>query len=195
MARNIEVTKINKPIKLTADLISAVSKGADAYMGAELKRRGLKKRCADVFYALKRQDPWKWYGLKKSRRYFVEYQPHIDGTSQKELAALMGVSEAAVSKTLEIMYDEGLVERIRDVKDERVTRVLLSNEGETEAQKTISAIYNIRKDIFAGFTRAELSELCGYLKRVADNLNGVDCDEITAQIEMVFENETESDTI
>jgi DNA-binding MarR family transcriptional regulator len=94
-----------------------------------------------------------------------------DGLAQSELAERLDRSPSTITKTVQRLEKVGFVERRQDDRDERISRVYLTDAGR-EVQPAVEAVWDrINKQIFAGFSAEELISFSEYLARVCRNID------------------------
>ena len=93
-----------------------------------------------------------------------------DGLAPSELAGLLGVEPPTVTNTLSRMERAGLLERCRDARDARCTRVYLTEKGRDLRGPVESRWDAVQERAFAGITEEEEALLSRLLIRVRDNL-------------------------
>lgn len=93
-----------------------------------------------------------------------------DGLAPSELAGLLGVEPPTVTNMLSRMERAGLLERCRDPKDARCTRVYLTEKGRELREPVECRWEAVQERAFAGITAEEEALLRGLLVRVRDNL-------------------------
>lgn len=81
-----------------------------------------------------------------------------DGRTQSELAEFLAVSPATVTNMVKRMENSGLVSRQRDAKDERVSRVYLTDEGRSFAVDMVKLMDEVEATLFVHFTEADKAE-------------------------------------
>lgn len=91
--------------------------------------------------------------------------------TQNELAKTLNVSPASVAVSLKRLQKSGLVEKVADQADLRCNRISLTEKGRREIEYVHKCFDEIDNTLFAGFSEAELSALCGYLDRLCKNLS------------------------
>lgn len=91
--------------------------------------------------------------------------------TQNELAKTLNVSPASVAVSLKRLQKNGLVEKVVDETDLRCNRISLTEKGRREIEHIHKCFDEIDDALFAGFSEAELSALCGYLDRLCKNLS------------------------
>ena len=93
-----------------------------------------------------------------------------DGLTPSELADRLGVEPPTVTNMLSRMEKAGYLERCRDVRDARCTRVYLTEQGRELREPVERRWETVQKNAFAGFTVEEETLLRGLLDRMRDNL-------------------------
>ena len=92
------------------------------------------------------------------------------GISQKEIADLMGVKSSTVAVSIKRMEKSGLLYRENDLKDRRVWRVYLTEEGKSLAGQFKVTHQGNDEILFHGFTDADKVQLRVYLERIYNNI-------------------------
>jgi MarR family transcriptional regulator, organic hydroperoxide resistance regulator len=95
-----------------------------------------------------------------------------DGNSQAELADVLEVTPATMTNMLRRMEGSGLIIRLRDASDSRISRVYLTDAGRIALDKATHLADQMDEITFAGLTTAELATLTDLLGRVHTNLTG-----------------------
>ncbi len=93
-----------------------------------------------------------------------------DGLTPSELADRLGVEPPTVTNMLSRMERAGLLERCRDPKDARCTRVHLTEKGRELREPVERRWEAVQERAFAGITAEEEVHLGGLLARIHDNL-------------------------
>ncbi len=91
-----------------------------------------------------------------------------DGISQRELAQAMSIKPATLTVMLRRMAGKGLVRRAADARDQRVTRLYLTQEGRETARLLEKTVERMGREIFGILAPAERAQLSAMLARVAD---------------------------
>jgi len=93
-----------------------------------------------------------------------------EGLTHGELAARLHVTPATITKMLKRMEKAGFVERRPDAKDQRVSRVYLSDVGRS-IQDEVERVWRALEDeTFVGFSPEECALLRRFFGRIRDNL-------------------------
>lgn len=93
-----------------------------------------------------------------------------DGLSQRELADSKGVKPATLTVMLQRMEKTGLIRRAADEKDQRVTRVYLTEKGRGASEAVKQAMEEVEARCFEGFLPEEKLLLRRFLLQMKDNL-------------------------
>lgn len=84
----------------------------------------------------------------------------------RQLAALSGVSRAAVSGVLNTLERDGLVERLREHSDGRLVTVRLTEDGAERVQAVYRAQNRRERELFASLDDDELDVLSSFIRRL-----------------------------
>ncbi|MFS0724160.1 MarR family winged helix-turn-helix transcriptional regulator [Paenibacillus sp. 1P07SE] len=95
-----------------------------------------------------------------------------DGQSQKELARHMQVQPATLTVMINRMTSNGLLERRPDARDQRVSRVYLTEKGRTAAVAVQEALGTLEEWSFARFSSTEKRLFRELLERMHSDLQG-----------------------
>lgn len=91
------------------------------------------------------------------------------GSTQRELAASVGIREATLTHHLSGMERTGLITRRRDPADRRVHQVALTDDGEAAFRRLRTAAAGFDRRLRAGIPDDRLDELREVLRRLSDN--------------------------
>lgn len=92
------------------------------------------------------------------------------GMSQREIAQALHVKPPSVAVSIRRMENVGLLVRMADEKDQRVTRISLSPKG-WEAIEDVQEIFKKNQEIlFRGFTESEECLMRRFLLQIIKNL-------------------------
>jgi MarR family transcriptional regulator, organic hydroperoxide resistance regulator len=95
---------------------------------------------------------------------------HADGMTQSEIAQQLSVQGATVTDMLQRMEESGLVSRRRDLDDNRLVRVYLTETGREKERFIIEQFLKLECAVFAGFNENERALLRQMLNRTLDNI-------------------------
>ncbi|MCC9076671.1 MarR family transcriptional regulator [Litorilinea aerophila] len=109
-------------------------------------------------------------GLYRGQPPLLEALWQQEGRTHSELAALLHIHPATVTKMIQRMEQAGFVERRRDPQDQRVSRVYLTQAGRDIRQQVRAIQRQMEADAFAGLEPAEREQIRRLLERVRDNL-------------------------
>ena len=79
-----------------------------------------------------------------------------DGCSQKELAEKLDVKPPTVTVSIQRLEKAGIIFRRQDEKDQRVSRIYLSEEGRSIIEEGMRMAKESEEQVFAGFSESEL---------------------------------------
>jgi MarR family transcriptional regulator, multiple antibiotic resistance protein MarR len=91
----------------------------------------------------------------------------VDSTSG--LCKGVSYDPGAMTRMIDRLEKKGLVRRVRSPEDRRVVKLELSDEGKMVYPKLIATASEVANRRLEGFTKAEVSELEGYLQRMLTN--------------------------
>ncbi|MBV8664264.1 MAG: MarR family transcriptional regulator [Hyphomicrobiales bacterium] len=90
--------------------------------------------------------------------------------SMRRLSDLSSVDRTTLTRTLNLMQEEGLVTRRLRASDRRSVSVSLSPHGRQLLKQILPIVLGQSERALAGFTAQEFDELRGQLTRIAENL-------------------------
>src|SRR5512145_2904885 len=93
-----------------------------------------------------------------------------DGLTHKELAEIMQITPATITRMIQRMEKAGFVQRRPDPADQRISRVYLTEAGRAVQAQVEVTWQQMEHDDFIGFTPGELEVLRGFLRRIRANL-------------------------
>jgi DNA-binding MarR family transcriptional regulator len=93
-----------------------------------------------------------------------------EGVTQTELGERLSVQPATVTNALRRLERNGLVERVPDANDQRISRVFPTTEGRQRRADVEEKWAQLEQAAFAGITGRERDILHGLLSRIRDNL-------------------------
>lgn len=93
-----------------------------------------------------------------------------DGLSQREIADVLNIAPSTITVMLKRMKKSGIVYKKQDPKDQRVSRVYLTDQGEKLCEETKQAIGMLAEECFDGFTVEEKENFKKLLAKMGNNL-------------------------
>lgn len=93
-----------------------------------------------------------------------------DGMTQSEIADQLAVQGATVTNMLQRMEESGLVTRRRDVDDNRLVRVYLTEAGREKERSINEQFMNLQAAIFEGISDADRRLLRRLINRMLQNM-------------------------
>ncbi|MCR1897424.1 MarR family transcriptional regulator [Irregularibacter muris] len=93
-----------------------------------------------------------------------------NGQSQKDLADKLKIAPATITVMVKRMEKANLVERKQDAKDQRISRVYLTDKGKEICKRSMKAMEHIEEECFGNFTVEEKVILRRLLMQMLDNL-------------------------
>ena len=91
---------------------------------------------------------------------------HLEGASQKEIAAHLRVSPASLATSLKRMQKAGFLARSSDKHDLRVNKIELTAQGRQAIAACKKQIHIIDQTLKGCFSQQELDQLISYLDRI-----------------------------
>lgn len=131
-------------------------------MGQQFKK--LYEKCYDRLmgeYELKKIDIDVLYFLSHSGRY----------DTAKDIANLIYVSKAHVSKSIESLHKKGLIELLSDSSDRRYVHIKISSAGCDVVDEIKSIKQKINSILFRGITKNEKEYILQLGEKIAANIN------------------------
>lgn len=106
-----------------------------------------------------------------------------NGQSQKELAKKMRIQPATMTVMIKRMEKTNFIERKQDDKDQRVSRIYITEKGKNVCEQLIVISKGIEEECFQNFTQEEKMLLRRLLMQMRDNLL-IGCDKPKVSQEM-----------
>lgn len=104
-------------------------------------------------------------------------QPHLlcilnmmGGQSQKELAKKLNVKPSTITVMLRRMEKSNLVERKQDDKDQRISRVYITEEGKKIYEKSKEVLNTLEEECFGNLSQEDKETLKRLFMQIRDNL-------------------------
>lgn len=96
-----------------------------------------------------------------------------DGQSQKELAEKLRIKPATITVMLNRMEKNGLVERKPDERDQRISRVYLTDKGRKAHEEVEEVLRRLEAKCFERFTQEEKVLLRRFLLHMYENMKAI----------------------
>lgn len=93
-----------------------------------------------------------------------------DGCSQKELVKELGVKPPTVTVSIQRLEKSGLIIRRQAEKDQRVSRIYLSEEGRAIIKEGMQMAKEGEQQILAGFSESELCLMRRFCQQIKENI-------------------------
>lgn len=94
----------------------------------------------------------------------------IDNLQINQLAVYAVVEQSTLSRTLDAMMGEGLVDRVPDADDSRVTRIVMTDAGRAAFERIWPSMAEQYERMFAGIADDERAAFVGTLRRILENI-------------------------
>ncbi len=100
-----------------------------------------------------------------------------EGLSQKELAKRVKVKPPTVNVSLQRLEKSDYICRRQDEKDQRVSRIYLTEKGRNLAKRLEGVMENNENQMTRNFTEAEICLLFRFLRQLIENIESIDATE------------------
>lgn len=100
----------------------------------------------------------------------LSYLWQKDGMQQSELALCTNRNRANVTRIIDILEREGIVERRDDDNDRRIFRIYLTKKGKSLREETAKCAAQSIKDSLKGLTKSEIEVCTQVLLKIMDNV-------------------------
>ena len=80
-----------------------------------------------------------------------------EGTSQEDLAALLFVDKAVVTRTMKLLEEKNLIYREKDAVDRRMKRIYLTEFGRSQQEFLVKVLNSWADYLVAGMERSEIT--------------------------------------
>lgn len=103
---------------------------------------------------------------------------HPDYNTARDICEIRGAKTGIVSVAVEQLIQKGFLERRADEKDHRIQRLFLTPEAGEVVAEGKSVCAGVRDRVCAGITAEEMAVLDGIIKKLAQNLEKGDQEEL-----------------
>ena len=109
--------------------------------------------------------PEAWEGASAAQAGLLFLLSGREDAAIGEIALALDVAPAAVTNLSKRMQAAGLVERVGDANDARLTRLRLSAQGKEASGQATRALVELNAKLSEGFTREELAVVARWLEQ------------------------------
>ena len=96
-----------------------------------------------------------------------------DGLSQREIAEHLRIKPPTVNVTVQRLEKAGFLFRKADEKDQRVSRIYLTEKGKQAKERGMKRVEENEKSLLDGFSDAELCLLRRFLEQITANIDKI----------------------
>ena len=107
-----------------------------------------------------------------------------DGLSQRELAKILNIKPPTVNVSVQRLEKAGFLYKKPDEKDQRVTRIYLTEKGKETKAKALERIDKHEAVMLEGFSEAEQCLLRRFLEQILANIEKIQPEEFTGKTPM-----------
>lgn len=97
-----------------------------------------------------------------------------NGKSQKELAEILRIKPSTINVMIKRMEKEGLIQRRHDKKDQRISRVYITDKGQKICKDANKMMQKIESEMFLNLTKEEKIILRRLFLEVKANLSALE---------------------
>ena len=109
-------------------------------------------------------------GFSHSRWLLLLHLSRNDGCTHRELAQSMGIEAATLVRLVDHMEKKGLLKRCGSETDRRVKHLRLSETGKSVVEEIRSHAAELRKELLAGLTQAEIKSALDIMNNIRRKL-------------------------
>ena len=106
-----------------------------------------------------------------------------DGQTPGQLAIRLGVRPPTITKTINRLQVQGVLEKKPSLDDARQAHVFLTEAGKETIRNIEKSVRKVDKQAFKGFDKKEQKALAKMLARVESNLSGADLVDVEDELE------------
>ena len=107
-----------------------------------------------------------------------------DGLSQRELAKILKIKPPTVNVSVQRLEKAGFLYKKPDEKDQRVTRIYLTEKGKETKAKALEQIHKNEAVMLDGFSEAEQCLLRRFLEQILENIEKIQPEEVAEKLPM-----------
>ena len=116
-------------------------------------------------------------GVTRVQWIALYYLGREESISQKELAERMNVKESSIARLLDRMERDGLVERIKNESDKRITNLRLTDRGKEYRIKLLPDGEKFEQLLYKGISDEEMQVFTTVLSKMINNIKEIDEEE------------------
>ncbi|ABW18582.1 transcriptional regulator, MarR family [Alkaliphilus oremlandii OhILAs] len=116
-------------------------------------------------------------GVTRVQWIALYYLGREESISQKELAERMNVKESSIARLLDRMERDGLVERIKNESDKRITNLRLTDRGKEYRIKLLPEGEKFEQLLYKGISDEEMQVFTTVLSKMINNIKEIDEEE------------------
>lgn len=117
--------------------------------------------------------------LTKAQMIVLKVLSRRNGIAQNNLAFITNRDKTSLTRLIETMEKNGLVNRLSDTEDKRIKRVSITEEGKKTIDSAVPIIYEILEKVQDGIKQEDLETTIRVLKQIGKNINA---DELTTPL-------------
>ncbi|MBO8464337.1 MAG: MarR family transcriptional regulator [Firmicutes bacterium] len=121
-------------------------------------------------YFVKIYNQMESYGLHPGQVAVMKALDRKEGMSQRELADILHIKPPTVAVSIKRMEKNGFIERKPDEKDQRITRIYLTQYGKKINQEIVELLQKNEEELFQGFEEGEKYLFKRFFKQMIENL-------------------------
>ena len=121
-------------------------------------------------YFVKIYHQLKQIGIHPGQLPIIKLLDFHDGLSQKEIAGKLFLSAPTVTMSIRRMEKANMVSRRQDEKDQRISRIYLTEEGRASAAKIAALQEENEKMLRRGFSEAEIYLFKRFCEQIKENI-------------------------
>ena len=107
-----------------------------------------------------------------------------DGLSQREIAKILHIKPPTVNVSIQRLEKAGFLYKKPDEKDQRVTRIYMTEKGKEIKAKALERIHKNEAVMMEGFSEAEQCLLRRFLEQILANIEKIQPEEFTGKTPM-----------
>ncbi len=109
-------------------------------------------------------------GLTPPRLMLMWLLSRFEQPTMGQIAAMLDQTPRAITRIVDGLVDEGLVERIADAEDGRVFRIMLTPTGKKRFKALEPKIKKQFEEMFSGLDKKEIRELIRIIEKLCDHM-------------------------